>query len=129
MLKHDFSAWCSKSPTLSPLGSMAPVVETYPLMRSVALLTAVTFVTEIGDVRRFETPGSWWLISVWSPRNVRPASGSDAVALPKPASAHQSLLNRRLDGPSRALRNSFIPLAPVLWWGCTRVRNIIDNEH
>ena len=36
--------------------SMAPVVEAYQALRGVALLTAVTFVTEIGDVRRFESP-------------------------------------------------------------------------
>jgi transposase len=36
--------------------SMAPVVEAYQALRGVALLTAVTFVAEIGDVRRFETP-------------------------------------------------------------------------
>ena len=35
---------------------MAPVVEAYQSMRGVAFLTAVTFVAEIGDVRRFETP-------------------------------------------------------------------------
>ena len=36
--------------------SMAPVVEAYQALRGVALLTAVTFVAEIGEVRRFETP-------------------------------------------------------------------------
>jgi transposase len=36
--------------------SMAPVVEAYQAMRGVALLTAITFVAEIGDIRRFETP-------------------------------------------------------------------------
>ena len=36
--------------------SMAPVVEAYQALRGVALLTAVTFEAEIGDVRRFETP-------------------------------------------------------------------------
>jgi transposase len=36
--------------------SMAPVVEAYQAMRGVAFLTAVTFVAEVGDVRRFETP-------------------------------------------------------------------------
>ena len=35
---------------------MAPVVEAYQSMRGVAFLTAVTFMAEIGDVRRFETP-------------------------------------------------------------------------
>src|SRR5215210_3428882 len=36
--------------------SMAPVVAAYQALRGVALLTAVTFVAEIGDVRRFENP-------------------------------------------------------------------------
>src|SRR4051794_41463237 len=35
---------------------MAPVVEAYQALRGVALITAVTFVAEIGDVRRFESP-------------------------------------------------------------------------
>jgi len=36
--------------------SMAPVVEAYQALRGVALVTAVPFVAEIGDVRRFESP-------------------------------------------------------------------------
>lgn len=36
--------------------SMAPVVGAYQAMRGVAFLTAVIFVAEVGDVRRFETP-------------------------------------------------------------------------
>src|SRR3954467_11420110 len=36
--------------------SMAPVVEAYQALRGVAFLTAVTFVAEIGDVRRFDNP-------------------------------------------------------------------------
>jgi transposase len=35
--------------------SMGPVVEAYQAMRGVALITAVTFVVEIGDVRRFDS--------------------------------------------------------------------------
>ena len=35
--------------------SMAPVVEAYQAMRGVSFITAVTFVVEIGDVRRFDT--------------------------------------------------------------------------
>jgi len=38
--------------------SMTPVVEAYQAMRGVALLTAVTFVAEVGDVRRFGTARS-----------------------------------------------------------------------
>ena len=41
---------------LVPTWSMAPVVAAFQAMPGVALLTAVTFVAEIGDVRRFETP-------------------------------------------------------------------------
>jgi transposase len=36
--------------------SMAPVIAAYQALRGVAFLTAVTFVAEIGDVRRFENP-------------------------------------------------------------------------
>lgn len=36
--------------------SMAPVVAAYQAMRGVAFMTAVTFVVEIGDVRRFDNP-------------------------------------------------------------------------
>ena len=36
--------------------SMAPVIAAYQALRGVALLTAVTFVAEIGDVRRFASP-------------------------------------------------------------------------
>jgi transposase len=36
--------------------SMAPVVTAYQAMRGVDLITAVTFVVEIGDVRRFDSP-------------------------------------------------------------------------
>ncbi len=36
--------------------SMAPVVKAYQAMRGVNLITAATFVVEIGDVRRFDSP-------------------------------------------------------------------------
>ena len=36
--------------------SMAPVIAAFQALRGVAFLTAVTFVTEIGDVRRFDSP-------------------------------------------------------------------------
>jgi len=36
--------------------SMAPVVAAYQAMRGVAFMTAVTFVVEVGDVRRFNNP-------------------------------------------------------------------------
>lgn len=39
-----------------PDWSMAPVVAAYQAMRGVSFLVAVTFVAEIGDVRRFENP-------------------------------------------------------------------------
>jgi len=36
--------------------SMAPVVDAYQAMRGVAFMTAITFVVEIDDVRRFDNP-------------------------------------------------------------------------
>jgi transposase len=39
-----------------PAWSLAPVVRALQALRGVALIVAVTFVTEIGDLRRFESP-------------------------------------------------------------------------
>jgi len=39
-----------------PSWSMAPVIAAYQAMRGVSFLVAVTFVAEIGDVRRFDNP-------------------------------------------------------------------------
>jgi transposase len=39
-----------------PTWTMAPVVAAYQALRGVAFLVAVTFVAEVGDVRRFATP-------------------------------------------------------------------------
>lgn len=39
-----------------PSWSMAPVIAAYQALRGVAFITAVTFLAEIGDVLRFETP-------------------------------------------------------------------------
>jgi transposase len=40
-----------------PNWSMAPVVAAYQAMRGASFLVAVTFAAEIGDLRRFDTPG------------------------------------------------------------------------
>ena len=39
-----------------PSWSMAPMVEAYQAMRGVSFVVAVTFVAEIGDLRRFDNP-------------------------------------------------------------------------
>jgi len=39
-----------------PSWSMAPVVEAYQAMRGVSFVVAVTFVAEVGDLRRFDNP-------------------------------------------------------------------------
>lgn len=39
-----------------PTWAMAPVVMAYQAMRGIAFLTAVTFVAEVGDLRRFDSP-------------------------------------------------------------------------
>ena len=41
---------------LVPTWSMAPVVSAYQAMRGVSFLVAVTFASEVGDVRRFDSP-------------------------------------------------------------------------
>jgi transposase len=39
---------------IAPTWSMAPVVEAYQAKRGVSFVVAVTFVAEIGDLRRFD---------------------------------------------------------------------------
>jgi transposase len=39
-----------------PIWTMAPMVASYQVLRGVSFLVAVTFVAEVGDVRRFATP-------------------------------------------------------------------------
>ena len=39
-----------------PTWSLAPLVEALQALRGVDLVTAATFVVEVGDVRRFESP-------------------------------------------------------------------------
>ena len=41
---------------LVPAWSMAPVVAAYQALRGVSFIVAVTFVAEVGDVRRFDNP-------------------------------------------------------------------------
>ncbi len=41
---------------LVPTWSMAPVIAAYQAFRGVSFLVAVTFVSEVGDVRRFDNP-------------------------------------------------------------------------
>lgn len=36
--------------------SMPPVVAAYQALRGVSFIVAVTFVSEVGDIRRFDTP-------------------------------------------------------------------------
>lgn len=45
-----------------PAWSLAPIVRALQTLRGVDLVVAVTFATEIGDVRRFEDRASSWAI-------------------------------------------------------------------
>jgi len=65
--------------------SMAPVIEAYQAMRGVAFLTAVTFVAEIGDVRRFDTPRQLMAYLGLVPSEPQPVSWSGAATSPRPA--------------------------------------------
>lgn len=46
----------AKLAELVPSWSMAPVVAGYQALRGVSFIVAVTFVSEVGDVRRFDNP-------------------------------------------------------------------------
>jgi hypothetical protein len=47
---------------IAPSWSMAPVVAAYQVMRGVSFIVAVTFVAEIGDVRRYDNPRQLMLV-------------------------------------------------------------------
>ena len=49
---------------------MAPVVDAYQAMRGVSFVVAVTFVAEIGDVRRFENPSQLIAFLAWCRQSV-----------------------------------------------------------
>jgi len=51
-----------------PTWTMAPVVAAYQALRGVSFLVAITFVAEVGDVRRFATPQQ--LMAFLGPRSV-----------------------------------------------------------
>src|SRR4051812_32817439 len=81
---------------LVPTWSMAPVVAACQAMRGVSFLVAVTFVAEIGDVRRFESPrqlmaflglvlalgarANCWLFGGGPPPSARPATRPGGAA-------------------------------------------------
>ena len=65
--------------------SMAPLIAAYQALRGVAFLTAVTFVAEIGEVRRFDNPRQLMANLGLVPSRTRPANGFDAAASPRRA--------------------------------------------
>ena len=83
--------------------SMAPVVEAYQAVRGVALLTAITFVAEIGDIRRFESPRQ-----VMAYLGLVPSERSTGGQGPARRD-HQSRQRERAQGPDRG--NVDIPLS------------------
>ena len=70
-----------------PAWSLAPIVRALQTLRGVDLIVAVTFVTEVGDVQRFENPRQLMGISVSCPANGRPVRRSGEAASPRPATA------------------------------------------
>lgn len=55
-----------------PAWSLAPIVWALQRLRGVDLIVAVTFVTEVGDASRFESPRQLMDISVWFPASAQP---------------------------------------------------------
>jgi transposase len=70
---------------LLPRWSLARVVEALQVLRGVNLVTAVTVMSEIGDLQWFESHASSWAISAWSRVNGRPATPCVGSALPRQA--------------------------------------------
>ncbi|MEM1152051.1 MAG: transposase [Pseudomonadota bacterium] len=70
--------------TILPEWDLAPTVRSLQALRGVALISAVTFITEIGNVRRFESPVKQMAYLGWCQANtqrVRPRAvvGSHAL--------------------------------------------------
>src|SRR3974390_880677 len=88
---------------------MAPVVEAYQAMRGVAFLTAVTFVAEIGDVRRFRDTaavnGLSWISAVRTlDRRTNPTRQNYQSRQPKsPPSSDRGRLDISLSGSSESV--------------------------
>ena len=55
-------------------GPLAPVVSRLQALRGVGLIATVTFMVEVGVVRRFEILAGSWPISAWCPMSVRRAT-------------------------------------------------------
>ena len=55
--------------------------------KGIKTLIALSFVTDIGDFRRFSARGSSWPISAWSPRSAPAATGVARGASPRRATA------------------------------------------
>jgi transposase len=121
--------------------SMAPVVNAYQAMRGVSLITAVTFVVEIGDVRRFDSPRQLMaylgLVPSESSTGERVKRGGitkagnirarrvlieGAWTYRFPARMSRRLLQARQEGVSKAVRD-------IAWKGqvrlCARYRKLI----
>jgi hypothetical protein len=103
---------------LLPAWSLAPAVTALQALRGVNLIVAVTFVAEIGDLKRFESPRHLMPISAWYRASAPPATPSGAVVSPKPAMAGSGICCREcLDlPPSAADRGHVAP--SVLWATC-----------
>jgi hypothetical protein len=108
--------------------SMAPVIEAYQAMRRAAFLTAVTFLAEIGDVRRFDTPRQLmaYLGLVPSERStgeqVRRGNITKGRQSPSPAGPYGGRLDVSLSGAPEPA-----PLDPAGAFAKSGVRNRLEG--
>ena len=86
--------------------STAPVVAALQAMRGVGFLSAAVSAAEVGDFRRFATPGSWWPGSAWCPRGTRVAPRPGAAGSPRPATAAPGGCWSRVRGATASRRGS-----------------------
>jgi transposase len=88
-----------------PSWSMAPVVQAYQAMRGVSFVVAVTFVAEIGDLRRFDNPRQLMAFLGLVPaerstgERVRRAGLTPGWQPASPAGADRGRLELSLSGP------------------------------
>jgi transposase len=92
---------------LLPTWSLAPVVTALQALRGVNLIVAVTFVAEIGDLRRFESPRHLMAyLGLVPSEHALPATPSGAAASPRPAMAGSGICWWRVPGPTAIRRGS-----------------------
>ncbi len=104
-----------------PSWGLAPIVEALQALRGIELVTAVTFVVEVGDIARFESPRRSWRISAWCPASVPPGRRCGAARSLRWATRACGTSSSRVLGPTGTHRGSGRRSWPS--WSAFRLRS------